>query len=122
MFHKKRQERIMQMIQSFRPTSKTSLKQYCLLVSQGNVDEATKLYDYFIVGMEDLPIFDPIPPSWLDNTKNTVNGIVDLFKENKEGLAQVYDIFRGIMSARGKNLPAITNLANKVAEALPSIN
>jgi hypothetical protein len=118
---RKKMERMAQMIQAYKPTSKASLKQYCLLVAQGNVDEATKLYDFFMRDMEDLPMFDPIPPTWIDSAKKSVAGIFDLINENKDGLAQGYEILRGIMSARGKNLPPITPPANDVTP-LPPIN
>lgn len=114
-------ERMAQMIQAYKPTSKASLKQYCLLVAQGDVDEATKLYDFFMRDMEDLPMFDPIPPTWIDNAKKSVAGIFDLINENKDGLAQGYEVLRGIMAARGKNLPPIAPPANDVAP-LPPIN
>jgi hypothetical protein len=122
MFGKRKKERTMSMIQSYKPTSKATLKQYCLLVAQGNVDEATKLYDYFIADMEDLPMFDPVPPSWIDSTRNAVNGITELISENKDGLAQAYEIFRGIMAARGKNLPALAKTAETIVEPLENIN
>jgi len=111
----------MNMIADYRPTSKSSLKQFCLMTARGDVKQASELYDFMIKDMEDLPAFDPVPPTWVDNTKQAVGGFFDFIKENKEGFGQVYDIIRGIAAARGKNLPSIGG-AEKVAEALPSIN
>ena len=111
-----------QMIQAYKPTSKASLKQYCLLVAQGNVDEATKLYDFFMRDMEELPMFDPPQPTAIDSIKSTVSGVFDIFAENKDGLTQGYEVLRGIMAARGKNLPPLAAPAQTVAEPLNPIN
>ena len=115
-------ERMAQMIQAYKPTSKASLKQYCMLVAQGNVDEATKIYDFFLKGMEDLPMFDPPQPTAIDSIKNTISGVLDIFNDNKDSLAQGYEVLRGIMAARGKNLPPLAAPAQTVAEPLNPIN
>lgn len=106
------------MIQGYQPTSKVSLKQFCIVAAKGDVEEAQKLYDFYMKDMDELPVFDPTPPTWVDNTKNAVSSFFDFFKENKEGFGQVYDMVRGLMAARGKAAP----IAEEVTEALPEIN
>ena len=113
---------MLQMVQSFSPTSKASLKQFCIIASKGNIDEAQKLYDFYVKDMEELPMFDPKPATWVDNTKNAITGVFDFVKEHQEGLSQTYEIFRGIMAKRGKELPPLGNAAEVVSEALPPIN
>ena len=93
------------------------------MASKGNVDEAEKLYNFYIKDMEELPMFDPAPPSTMDNAKNVVTGIFDFVRDNKDGIGQVYDFIRNIAASRGKALPPIGgNAAQSVAEALPEIN
>ena len=102
----------LEMIQAIRPTSKATLKIQCLFACKGDINEALKLYDYFAKDMPELPDYDPIQPSWVDNTKETLNGLVGWFKENQDTLAQSIDFFKGIV--KGNNVTP--------KEPLPPIN
>lgn len=112
---------MMRMIQGYKPTSKASLKQFCLLATKADVKQASELYDFMIKDIEDLPTFDPVPPTWVDNTKQVVGDIFGFIKENKDGLAQGYDIIRTIITSKGKVLPDIGATPTPV-EPLPPIN
>ena len=116
------------MIKALRPTSKATLKMQCLVIAKADIDEATKLYDYFAKDMPDLPDFDPAPTTWLDNTKQTANDLMGWLKENQGTLAQAYDFFRSIIANRGA-LPPITSDAaatvpggSAAGNPLPPIN
>lgn len=91
----------------------------CLFVTKGNIDEANKLYDYFAKDMPDLPDYDPVQPTWIDNTKDAVNGLMGWMKENQGTLAQGYDFIRAIIQNRA--LPPITG-ADIPETPLPNIN
>lgn len=116
MWNKKRKRRI-EMIQSIRPTSKSSLKMQCLYVCKGDVKQARELYDFFAEGIKGLPDFDPVKPSWMDNTKEAVNGFMSWFKENQDALAQGYNFVRGVIANRGIDIPSVGG-----ATELPPIN
>lgn len=110
------------MIQAIRPTSKATLKMQCLMVCKGDIDEAAKLYDYFAKDMPELPDYDPQQPTWLDNAKDVANGIVSWLGNNKDTLAQGYEILRSIT---GNKLPPLMGYAEPVTPAanpLPPIN
>lgn len=107
------------MIQAIRPTSKATLKMQCLFACKGNIDESNKLYDYFAKDMPDLPDYDPVPPTWVDSTKDMANGLMGWVSENKDTLAQAYDFIRQVVQKKG--LPPVGETAD-VAEALPPIN
>ena len=109
------------MIQAIRPTSKATLKLQCLFVTKGDIDEANKLYDYFAKDMPDLPDYDPVQPTWVDNTKETVNGLMKWAKENQGTLAQVYEFIRGVVQNRA--MPPIVAAEEAASNApLPDIN
>lgn len=108
------------MIQAIRPTSKATLKMQCLMVCKGDIDEANKLYDYFAKDMPELPDYDPVQPTWMQNTKQTAKDIMALASENKDTLAQVYEFIRNIIQNR--SLPPIAPEAPAATEALPPIN
>jgi hypothetical protein len=115
MFNKrKHREKMMQMAQQFTPTSKATLKQFCIMASKGNVDESTKLYNFYIEGMEDLPMFDPVPPTVMEKVKGTADGIFGFIRENQDGIMQGVELIR---SLTGKK-----KAVEAAASALPPIN
>lgn len=115
MFDKRKQrEKMIQMAQQFTPTSKATLKQFCIMASKGNVDEATKLYNFYIEGMEDLPMFDPVPPTMMEKVKGTADGIFGFIRENQDGIMQGVELIRSL-TGKGKTVEA-------AASALPPIN
>ena len=113
MFKHKQREKMMQMVQQFTPTSKASLKQFCIVAAQGDVAEADKLYNFYMKDMEDLPTFDPVPATWMDKTKDTVGGVVGFIRENQDGIMQCVELIRGLL---GKGAKAVN------APPLPPIN
>ena len=106
------------MIQAIRPTSKATLKMQCLFACKGDIDEAGKLYEYFAKDMPELPDYDQPQPTWMDNTKETVNGLMGWFKDNQDTIAQGYEFIRGIVQNR--QLPPIT--PETPVSPLPNIN
>ena len=106
----------LEMIQAIRPTSKATLKMQCLFACKGDIEESGRLYDYFAKDMPELPDYDPVPPTWIDNTKNMANGIVGWLGENKDTLAQAYDFIRQVIVNKGA-LPMTAP-----TESLPPIN
>ena len=99
--------------QGLRATSKSSLKLQCLFCAKGDLKEAKELYDFFASDMPDLP------PTWQQNTAQTINGIMDWVKENQGTLAQAYDFIAGIVRKRGVPLTAAPE---PPAAPLPPIN
>ena len=112
------------MLQAIRPTSKSTLKMQCLFVCKGDIDEANKLYDYFAKDMPELPDYDPVPPTWVDNTKDVANGIVGWLGNNKNTLIQGYEMIRAMTGNRlpPLTLPAMAEEAGATAAPLPPIN
>ena len=108
----------LEMVQAIRPTSKATLKIQCLFACKGDIDEAGRLYDYFAKDMPELPDYDPVQPTWIDNTKDTVNGIMGWMKENQDTLAQGYEFIRSIVQNR--SLPPVAPTAETAP--LPPIN
>lgn len=102
------------MMQQIIFSSKAALKQQALHIAGGNIKEAKELYDFLISDIPDLPDTDPSPVTWQDSTKDTVNGILNWLKENKDTLAQGYDFVRGVLRKSPAN-PA-------PAAPLPNIN
>lgn len=111
---------MLEMIRMIRPTSKMALRQQCLLISKGDVDEAKKLCDYYMDGMDELPMFDPQPQTWVDNTKQTLDNIFGWLSDHKDGLMNTYNLIRNMS---GGKLPPIGGVEEVPEdEPLPPIN
>jgi hypothetical protein len=112
----KRKRHLEAMKHGLNATSKSSLKLQCLFAAKGDLAEAKELYDFFASDLDNLPDHDPLPTTWVDNTKDAVNGLMSWFKENQDTLAQGIDFVRGILN-RGGTAGAAENVPS-----LPPIN
>jgi hypothetical protein len=92
------------MIRAINPTSKASLKMQCLLVSNGDIEKAEKLYDFMAKDMPDLPMFDPVPPTTMQQIKDGAANTMNWLKENKDDIMDWVGFLRG-MFAKGGNEP-----------------
>ena len=110
----------MEMLRNLRPTSKASLKYQCLIIAKGDVDEAKKLYEFYIDGMEDLPMFDPQPTSWTDDIGGKINGVFDWIRNNQDVISQGVDFVNGMIQRRRGNVPNVS--APNVNTDVPPIN
>ena len=91
----------MEQIPRLIPTSKASLKQQCLLLSNGDIEKATLLYDYMMKDMEDLPTFDPIRPTAIQQVKETASSTFNWLKENKNEILDWVGFFQGMFGKGG---------------------
>lgn len=107
---------MLQQIQFIQFTSKAALKRQCLVIANGNVKEAKELYEFLAEDMKNLPATDPIPPTWQESTKNTLNGIIQWVTQNQGSIVQGIDYVRGLI---GK---APIAAAEAAAEPLEEIN
>ncbi len=85
------------MIRAINPTSKVALKNHCFLMAEGDLQKARELYDFYSEGLEELPAFDPVPASWMDNTKDTVNGIMGWLQNNSGAIVEGVNYIRGLV-------------------------
>ena len=106
------------MIQAINPTSRASLKSQCLTVSNGDIEQADRLYEYFTKDMPDIPTYEPPTPTWVDNTKESLSSLFSFFGSHKDGLSQGYEIVRAMLNARGVNLPSLAEDAAETAETV----
>ncbi len=111
---------MLEMIRMIRPTSKMALRQQCLLIAKGDVEEAKKLCDYYTDGMDELPMFDAPAPTWVDNTKQTLDSFFGWLSDHKDGLAQTYDFIRAMSGGRLPSLGGVDEIPEE--EPLPPIN
>ena len=87
-----------EMIRAINPTSKASLKMQCLLVSNGDIDKAERLYDFMAKDMPDLPMFDPVQPTTLQQVKQTAAETFGWINENQDTIMNWVGMIRGMLS------------------------
>lgn len=114
----------MAMIQALKPTSKATLKMQCLVICKADIDEATKLYDFFARDMPDLPDYDPAPQTWVDETKDVAGSFFNWIKENQNTLAGGYEMIRQMTGGKlpSLTLPTLNPVPEPAPEPLPDIN
>ena len=93
---------VVQNLSGIRATSKLSLKMTCLAIADGDLEKATKMYEFFAADME-LPDTDPVPPTKMQAIKASVEEVSGLIKDNKDDLMDLVGFVMGIV---GKKAPA----------------
>lgn len=105
------------MIPNIRPTSKAALKMQCLYSCNGDIDKATRLYDYLTKGMEDLPTYDPVQPTTMQQFKDGAMQTFDWINKNQDTILSWVDMIRGMFNKGGGSVPP-----EAPASPIPSIN
>lgn len=98
MFFNRKNKIKKEMIRAINPTSKASLKMQCLLVSNGDIDKAERLYDFMAKDMPDLPMYDPVQPTTLQQVKQTAADTFGWINENQETIMNWAGMIRSFFS------------------------
>ena len=106
----------MEFIQHFVPTSKAQLLQVAAWYHNGDFQKAQEMFEFYAKNL-DLPDFDPIQPSFVQQMKGGFADLYSWIKENSGDLVQGYQFIQGIIQNKGV-LPTMM----PEAEPLPEIN
>jgi hypothetical protein len=71
------------------------------------------LYQYLTEGIEELPTYDPVPPSTMQQAKEMLNSGFSWAKENQDTIVNIISFFKDTFGKGGGTTP--TN-------AIPPIN
>ena len=104
---------MMDLVSMIKPTSKASLKQTCLFLTNFDVKKAAEMYDFLIKDMGDIPAVEAASRNFIQNFEEQANGIFEWLRNNEDVLQRGVTIIRNI-AARRKG--------SAVAEPLPPIN
>ena len=113
-FNKEKKKK-MEFIQSFVPSSKAQLIQVAMWYHKGDVQKAQEFVDFYTKNM-DLPDFDPVAPTFIQQIKGNVSDLCSWIKENQGDLVQGYQFIQSIIKNKGA-LPAV-----EAEVPLPPIN
>ena len=105
----------MELIQNFVPTSKAQLIQVAMYFNKGDIQKAQEMFDFYSKNL-DLPDFDPVSPTFIQQVKTNASSLFAWIKENQGDLVQGYGYIRSIIANKGI-LPVEAS-----TEPLPDIN
>lgn len=104
---------MMDLVSMIKPTSKASLKQTCLFLTNFDVKKAAEMYEFLIKDMEDIPAVEAASKNFMQNFEEQANGVFEWMRKNEDVLKRGLAIFQNI-AARRKGGTAV--------EPLPPIN
>ena len=113
-FNKEKKKK-MEFIQNYVPTSKAQLLQVAMFYNKGDLKKAQEMYDFYSSNLQ-LPDFDPVTPTFLQQVKGSASDLFSWIKENQSDIMHGYGFIRSIISNKGA-LPPI-----EAATPLPPIN
>jgi hypothetical protein len=115
----KERKRKMEFIQNYVPTSKAQLLQVAMFLNKGNIEKAQEMFDFYAKNL-DLPDFDPVAPTFMQQVKANASGIFGWVKENQSDIMQGYEFLRSMIQNKGA-LPSLSE-AMPTENPLPPIN
>lgn len=90
------------MIQNIRPTSKVALKMSCLYTCNGDVDKAERLYKFLSDGLDDLPTFDAVQPTTMQQFKDGAVQTIGWINQNQDTIMNWIGIVRDMLGKGNK--------------------
>lgn len=114
-FNKEKKKK-MEFIQNYVPTSKAQLLQVAMYMNKGDINKAQEFFDFYAKNLE-LPDFDPIAPTFMQQMKGSVSELYSWIKENQGDIVQGYQFIQTLIQNKGV-MPTVM----PTEEALPPIN
>ena len=106
----------MEFIQNFVPTSKAQLIQVAMYYNHGNLEKAQEMFDFYARNLN-LPDFDPVAPTLMQQVKQNAVDIFTFVKENQDDIVQGYQMLYSIIKNKG-----VMPMVDIPSEPLPDIN
>ena len=105
----------MEFIQNYVPTSKAQLLQVAMYFNKGDVQKAQEMFDFYNKNLN-LPDFDPIAPTFMQQVKSGASDLFSWFKDNQGDIINGYEMIRSVIANKGIVAPIVED------EPLPDIN
>ena len=117
LWFKKDKKNKMEFLKNFTPTSKAQLIQVAMYMNKGDVAKAQEFVDFYSKNLE-LPDFEPMPTTFIQDLKENAVGLFSWIKENQGDLIQGYQFIQSIIQNRG----TIVSDVSLSEQPLPNIN
>lgn len=96
----------MEFIQNYVPTSKAQLLQVAMYFNKGDIQKAQEMFDFYAKNL-DLPDFDPIAPTFMQQVKSGASDLFSWIKENQGDILNGYEMIRSVIANKGIVTPAV---------------
>jgi hypothetical protein len=116
-FNSKEKRKKMEFIQNYVPTSKAQLLQVAMYFNKGDIQKAQEMFDFYAKNL-DLPDFDPIQPTFMQQVKSNASDLFTWIKANQGDIVQGYQWIADVVRNRG----AIPTVPVEGEEPLAPIN
>lgn len=116
-FNSKERKKKMEFIQNYVPTSKAQLLQVAMYFNKGDIQKAQEMFDFYAKNLQ-LPDFDPVAPTFMQQVRSNAIDFFSWVKENQEDIVNGYEFVRSIIANKG----AIPPVVQEVSDPLPPIN
>lgn len=106
----RKEQELMEKVAMIKPTSKSELKQSCLMLANLDVDKAERMYDFLVKDMQEIPEVPPAQKSFVTNFGEQATGVLGWFRENEDVFVKGFEFVQRIISAKrpaGTPLPPI---------------
>ena len=100
-WHRKEIKKKMEFIQNYVPTSKAQLLQVAMYMNKGDIQKAQEFFDFYSRNLN-LPDFDPIEPTFMQQMKTGMSDLYSWIKDNQDDILQGYQLIHGIIRNRGE--------------------
>ena len=117
-FNKEKKKK-MEFIQNYVPTSKAQLLQVAMYFNRGDLQKAQEMFDFYAKNL-DLPDFDPVVPTFVQQVKNNASDLFSWIKANQGDIVNGYEFIRSIIANKGA-LPSVA-ADTEAVNPLPVIN
>lgn len=117
-YNSKERKKRMELIQNYVPTSKAQLLQVAMYFNKGDIQKAQEMFDFYARNL-DLPDFDPISPTFMQQVRSGASDLFSWIKENQADIVNGYEFVRSIIANKGV-LPTVP--PTETAAPLPPIN
>lgn len=104
-FNKQKKQK-MEFIQNYVPTSKAQLLQVAMFFNNGDIKKAQEMFDFYAKNL-DLPDFDPIAPSFMQQVKSGASDLFSWIKENQGDIVNGYQFIQSVIQNRGAIAPVV---------------
>ena len=90
----------MEFIQNYVPTSKAQLIQVAMFYNNGDIQKAQEMFDFYSRTLQ-LPDFDPVAPSFMQQIRGNFSDFYNWIKENQGDIVQGYQFIQSIVKNKG---------------------
>lgn len=62
----------------------------------GDIKAATEIYEFFVKDMPNMPDFDTLQPSFMEQAKDTIGGVLGWIDQNQDKLVGYWNIIQAM--------------------------